>query len=329
MIEGPRKEREFLKKRQGASFRELQSSLVYIAGVQQEKKMEKPNIGFIGLGLMGHAMATRLQAAGYPLTVYNRSKKKGESLVEGGASWARNPAEAAQRSTIVLSMLSTPEVLREVSLGDNGILSGLSENGIHIDCSTVSPSLTAELARVYSARDRVFIHCPVLGSVPQVTEGTLLLFVGGAGKTLARIEPVLLTLGSKIWKFQQAQDASYAKLICNLFIAGAITTLCQGLILAEKSSVSPQTILDILGNSALHSPTYQTKGKSILEGNFVPRFFTEHMLKDVNLIIQTAADRGAKVPTIEVARDLLTNAVSMGFGKEDYSAIYKVLKGHK
>jgi len=293
---------------------------------QREVLMIQQRLGFVGLGLMGLAMATRLVKAGHTLVIHNRTKSKGDSLLTAGARWGNNPAEVARESEIVFTMLSTPDVLKETALGAHGILTGLKKDGIHVDCSTVSPAVTRHLELEYSSRGRVFLHCPVLGSVPQASDGSLLLLVGGAPDAIQRVESVLKDFGSKIWKFNLAEDASHAKLLCNLFIAGAITTLGQAIVFAEKASVPPLTILDIIGNSALNSPAFQTKGKSILEGNFAPRFFTEHMLKDVTLMIEAAAEKGVKLPTIEVARQLLTTAVERGFGKEDYSSVVKVLK---
>ncbi len=306
-------------------FMNLRETCVYYAECKEES-MSNNHIGFVGLGLMGLAMATRLSRAGYPLIIHNRTKSKGDQLLNAGARWARTPADAAKDSEVVFSMISTPAVLREVAAGSAGIIAGLREGGIHVDCSTVSPSVTHQLEEEYASRGRTFLHCPVLGSVPQATDGSLLLLLGGASTAQASVEPVLKHLGSKIWKFNRAEDASHAKLLCNLFIAGMITTLGQALVFAEKASVSPQTILDIVGNSALHSPMYQAKGKAILEGNFTPRFFVEHMLKDVSLMIEAASEKGVSLPSIEVTHRLLQKAVEEGFGKEDYSAMVKVLR---
>ena len=139
----------------------------------------KPTIGFIGLGMMGLPMATRLQNAGYPLRVFNRTKQKAESLVSNGTVWCDNPTAAAQESEVVLSMVSTSEVLKEVA---EQVLHGLGSGKLFIDMSTVSPAVTRELAKLYRSQKKQFLHSPVLGSVPQATEGTLLLFVGEIGR---------------------------------------------------------------------------------------------------------------------------------------------------
>jgi len=304
----------------------LQLKDLYILSGNPEELMAQDKLGFVGLGLMGSAMAKRLLTKGHGLAVYNRTRPKAEPLLAAGARWGESPADVAQRSDVVFSMLSTTAVLDEIATSPDGILRGLGKGGIHVDCSTVSPALTGHLEELYASSGRTFLHCPVLGSIPQAIDGSLLLFPGGDEGAVARVEPLLRDLGSKLWKFTRAEDASHTKLLCNLFIAGAITTLGQALVFAEKASVSPQTLLDIIGSSALNSPTYQTKGRSILEGNFSPRFFTEHMLKDVTLMIEAAAVKGVKLPTIEVAHRLLTKAVEDGLGKEDYSSVVKVLK---
>jgi 3-hydroxyisobutyrate dehydrogenase len=125
---------------------------------------------------------------------------------------------------------------------------------------------------------------------------------------------------------ERAEQASHMKLLCNLFIAGMITTLAQAIVFAQKADVGPRTLLEVVGQSQLSSPTYQTKGASILERNFTPRFFLEHMLKDVNLMLNAAKEAGAPLPAIEVAQRFFIEAQSAGFGKEDYSAVVKVLQ---
>lgn len=284
------------------------------------------NIGFVGLGMMGRPMATRLLKAGHPLFVYNRTKEKAEALVTQGARWCESPFATAEQSEIVFSMLSTPEVLRETVLGENGILRGLKQGKIHVDTSTVAPSLTHELEERYNARGCAFLRSPVLGSVPQATDGTLLLFVGGNQSAYERVEPLLKILGQRIWRFDRAEQASHLKLLCNSFIAGMITTLGQALMYAEKADVNPRTLLEVIGQSQLNSPMYQTKGASILDENFAPRFFLEHMLKDINLVIAASEELGASLPALKVTQQLFAQARDEGLGKEDYSAVVKMLK---
>lgn len=286
----------------------------------------EPNISFIGLGFMGEPMAARILQAGYPLAVHNRTKEKAARLVQKGAVWCDSPGAAAQKSEIVFTMVSNSEVLEEISLHKNGILAGLKPGGIHIDTSTVSPALTQRLAGEYSTRDSFFLHCPVLGSIPQATDGTLLLFVGGEEKAFNRAEPVLKTLGSKMWRFEKVEQATHTKLLCNFFVATMISALTQALVFARKASVNPRQFLEILANSALSAPMYQTKGASIIERNFKPRFFLEHMFKDINLLVDAASALGVSMPSGEIAQALFSQAIGAGLAKEDYSSVVKILE---
>jgi 3-hydroxyisobutyrate dehydrogenase-like beta-hydroxyacid dehydrogenase len=286
----------------------------------------KEKIGFVGLGLMGTPMVVRLLKAGYQLSVFNRTKHKADSLIAQGVFWCESPSKVASEAGIVFSMITNSSALEEISLGDNGILSGLKKGGIHIDCSTVSPEITQRLEEEYRTKGCYFLHSPVLGSVPQVVEGSLLLFVGGEKAAFKRAESVLRCFGNKIWHFERVEKATIIKLLCNSFISGMVIVLTQALVLAKKAEVSPKTFLEIIGNSQLNAPTYQTKGASIIERNFTPRFFVEHLMKDINLVLDVAKAFGVSMPVSETAQELFIQAIEAGLAKEDYSAIIKVLE---
>ena len=283
-------------------------------------------IGFVGLGMMGSAMASRLEDTGTALAVYSRTRDHALPYVERGALLCKNPAEVAQSSAIVVSMISTPEVLEAISLTDDGILSGLPDGAVHIDCSTVSPEVTGRLQRIYGERTRLFLACPVLGSVPQAREGELLLFAGGSEEAYRRSEQYLKKLGRRTWRFDHASEASYLKLLCNSFIAGTMTTLAQALVVARAAGVKAETLLEVIGQSAMNSPMIQSKGASVVAGNFTPRFFAEHMLKDISLLLEAARPLGCELPALEASRLMYEKTVAQGHGKEDYSAIIRILE---
>ena len=284
------------------------------------------NVGFVGLGLMGGPMANRILGAGHTLFINNRTKERSAAFTAKGALWCDFPAEVAEKSEILISMLSTPDVLENMSLGSNGILKGAKPGFIHVDCSTVSPALTKRLHREYHSKLCHFLHSPVLGSVPNATDGSLLLFVGGEEDAYIKAQVVLKLFGSKIWRFKQVDQATNVKLLCNFFIASMISGLAQGLVFAERNSIDSKVFLDILSQSALNAQTYQTKGISMIENNFTPRFFVEHMLKDIGLVLDSAKESGAIMPTAEVAKELYAKALNSGLGKEDYSAVIKILR---
>lgn len=154
-------------------------------------------------------------------------------------------------------------------------------------------------------------------------------FAGGEEEAYRKVEAILKLFGSKIWRFERVDQATNTKLLCNFFIASMISSLAQGIVFAEKNRINPKTFLEILANSSLNAPTYQTKGASMVDNNFAPRFFLEHMLKDINLLLDSAQSSAVPMPTAHVARDLYSKAMDVGLGKEDYSAVIKVLRSHK
>ena len=285
-----------------------------------------PRVGFVGLGMMGSAMAERLEASGHALAVTSRTRDHTLPFVQRGALAYETPGEVARACTVVLSMISTPEVLAAISLGENGILSDLQPGAVHIDLSTVSPAISGQLERVYAERSRLFLSCPVLGSVPQAREGTLLLFAGGSEEAFRPSKPLLHSLGKRIWRFDHAEKAATLKLLCNSFIAGTMVTLAQALAVARAADVNAEILLEVIGQSAFNSPMIQSKGASVLADNFAPRFFAEHMAKDIRLLLEAAAPLGCTLPALEAARDLYEKAVRAGLGKEDYSTIFKILE---
>jgi 3-hydroxyisobutyrate dehydrogenase-like beta-hydroxyacid dehydrogenase len=287
--------------------------------------MKQP-VGFIGLGLMGKAMALRLLGEGFPLFVHTRTKQKAEPVLQAGAMWCDTPAAVAEKTDLVLSMISDSKALETIALGSGGVLQTLKRDGVHVDLSTVSPSLTEQLFERYKAKGCAFLHSPVLGSVPNAADGSLLLFVGGIEGGFERAQSVLHSLGKHLWRFETPSQASTMKLICNSFIASMIVTLAQGIVYARAARIEPTVLLEVLAQSALNSPMYQTKGKAMIEENFVPRFFVEHMLKDVELGLESARQIGVVMPMLEVAQKLFQKSIVEGHAKDDYSAVIKVLE---
>lgn len=283
-------------------------------------------VGFVGLGMMGAPMAARLMNAGYHLRIFNRTKTKAVRLVERGAAWCKTPAEVALGANCVFTMLTNDDAVSTASLGSEGISSGLARGGIHIDCSTISPDIAAALEQHYAFNRQTFYQMPVLGGPAQAAEGTLLLFLGGDMHRHEEIEEFLPVLGKRVWRFPSARHATCTKLVCNSFISGLLVTLAQGLVFASKSGIGPKTLLEILEQSALNSSSLQRKGMAMIERKFAPSFFLENLLKDTNLMIETAQSLGIPVPMADIARDLLSEAVRLGFAKEDYSAAVKVLE---
>ncbi len=165
----------------------------------------KTSLGFIGLGLMGSPMAARLLNAGHPLAVFNRTKEKAAGIIGQGARWCQSPKEVAERSDIVFSMLANSQALADIAAGNSGVMKGLRAGCAHVDMSTVSPMTTKQLGLEYQKQGCFFVHSPVLGSVPQATDGSLLLFAGRSDEAFLKVGDVLKLLGGKIWRFERPE----------------------------------------------------------------------------------------------------------------------------
>lgn len=283
-------------------------------------------IGFIGLGMMGKPMALRLVEKGFPLRVFNRTREKANEVIEKGAVWCASPGAVSEESEVVISMVSDPRALEEISTGSDGVLEGIRANGVHIDMSTVSSMTTKKLEQAYRKKGATFLHAPVLGSVPQATDGSLLIFVGGDPATAHRCESIFTVLGRRIWYLDEITTATHLKLICNLFIASMMTALSEGLVLGQKVGLPSRTILEVLKESSLAAPMYQTKGNAIRRRDFVPRFMVTHMHKDVNLVLEASHAAGVPLPVLEAVKELYSKALKLGLEKEDYSAVIKVVE---
>lgn len=280
-------------------------------------------IGIIGMGIMGRAIAARLRETGHTVRVWNRTRATAEAV---GLPILDTPAALAAESDVVLSVVTDPTAVAQVSLGPEGILAGLTADGVHADMSTVAPDAARQMADAYQQQGRRFVQAPVLGSKRQIESGALLVFGGGASEDVHRCEAAWAPLAERVWPFPGAEQAASAKLACNLLIGHLIVGLGQSLLFAQQNGVSPETLLEILGASALGCPMFASKGPKILDRDFDANFFVRHMLKDLTL----AADAGQRSQTPlllnALTRELFVAADAQGCGAEDYSAVVKVLE---
>ncbi len=288
--------------------------------------MKKLQVGFIGTGMMGSPMAKRLLDAGFPLYIYNRSVEKTESLSKSGAIVCGSISEVGTQSDILFTMLTGSEALESVTLGEKGILNSLAEGAIHVDCSTILASTSNKLFEVYKSQKKHFIHSPVLGSVTQATDGILLMFPGGDKEPLEKVLPLINHLAKSVWKFDHPSQSTNLKIGLNSIIAGTIAMLSQSMVFLEKAGIDNSVFLEVLSNSALNSTTIQFKGSNILDRNFIPRFTVENLLKDSNYMVESCKSEGCRADIAESISGLLKDAITLGYGQEDYSAIIKAFE---
>jgi 3-hydroxyisobutyrate dehydrogenase-like beta-hydroxyacid dehydrogenase len=282
-------------------------------------------VSIVGLGIMGTAIARRLLEAEHEVTVTNRTRAKADPLIEAGARWAQTPAEAASDAEVVITMVTDPSAVIAVTLGSSGILSTIPATSVHAEMSTVAPASADAMTAEYRKMGRRFVQAPVLGSRTQIEQSTLLILAGGSAQDIDRCSPIWNAFAKRVWTLNSPEQASALKLACNMMIAQMILGLGQSLIFARTYGIAATEFLDVIGESALASPMYKSKGASLVSGTFTPNFVVNNLLKDVNLATDAARAKGNTMPFNSLAGEMLSRAAASGLGDEDYSAAVKIL----
>lgn len=284
----------------------------------------KPAIGFIGLGIMGASMAARLAAAGYSLHVYNRTRAKAEPLIEAGASWHATPKALAEASDVVITIVGTPDDVRALYLGDDGLIKNARRNAVLIDMTTSSPQLAEELAAHAAASGVHMLDAPVSGGDVGAREGRLSIMVGGAADVLARVEPMLRCLGTNI-VLQGGPGAGQHTKLCNqIVIASTMLGVCEGLAYAHSAGLDAQTVLSAIGGGAAGGFQLNNLGPRIAKGDFAPGFFIEHFIKDMRIAHDEAAQMGRELPGLDLVRSLYQTLAEQGFTRNGTQALFKL-----
>lgn len=275
-------------------------------------------IAFLGLGSMGAPMAMRLAGAGHDLTVWNRSAGKAAPLRDRGARVAASPADAARDADAVFTMLADPAALDAVLFGPQGAAPVLRAGSAWIDCSTTGPDAFLELAGRLPAGVTA-IDAPVLGSVPQATDGSLQIFIGASADVLARWSSVLSALGRPIPAGPTGAGAAL-KLVANSTLGALMTALGEALALADAFHLDTKTVLDVLENSPLGVTTRAKRGL-VESGEYPARFRLALAAKDMRLVNAAAAARHVDLQVAPAAHAWLEAATRAQLGELDYSAV--------
>jgi 3-hydroxyisobutyrate dehydrogenase-like beta-hydroxyacid dehydrogenase len=281
-------------------------------------------VGFVGLGQMGAPMAGRLLDAGHELSVWNRTASKADSLVAQGARRARSPADAARGSDAIVTMLSWPETVENVVLGEDGVAVGVSPGAVLIEMSTIGPEMVARISDALPAEVEM-VDAPVLGSTPEAEGGNLKIFVGADEESFVRLEELLRVLGDPIRIGPLGAGAS-AKLVVNSTLGLIQLAFGEALALAGALGLEETTVLDLLELSPI-GPTVTKKRDFVETGLFPPNFKLSLAVKDMTLVIEAAAARSVVLHGAAAARAAFEAADRDGLGDCDYSAVAAHLSG--
>jgi 3-hydroxyisobutyrate dehydrogenase/glyoxylate/succinic semialdehyde reductase len=284
-------------------------------------------IGFIGLGIMGSRMATNLLRNNYEVVVYNRTQAQAESLVASGAEWANSPANVAKKVHVLFTMLSTPDVIRNLAIGKDGFLECLQSGSLWVDCSTVGPSFALEIAEEAQKRHVRFVEAPVAGSKDQAADAELLFIAGGSAEDVDECRPILMVMGSHVLYTGGHATANGLKLVFNLLLAQAMLAFSEALILGQSLDFSRDWLLDVLLGSAVVAPFLSGNRTRFESESLEVAFPLQWMHKDLNLAMSTAYMKGLALPSTNTAKEVYALAANYGLREQDFSTIYQFLKG--
>lgn len=289
-----------------------------------------PRIGFIGLGIMGSAMAKNLHKAGYQVAVYNRDRSKTRPFAEMGCDIVPMPKDLAGRTNIIIAMVTDPAALSGVLEGPSGWFAGPVHGQTLINMSTVSVSCTKKLSRRCLSAGVKFLDCPVAGSKAQAEKAELVLLAGGDPADVDRLKPFLLKMGKAVVYTGQAGNGTALKLSMNLIVAQMTTGLAESTALARALDINPALIFDVIRESpAIDCGYFRIKEKALLNEDFSPAFSLKNMLKDVKLMLGEAGEKTLKLPVTDAVRQLMEKSILQGNGNCDLSVVVKSLENRQ
>jgi len=283
------------------------------------------NLGFVGLGVMGSQMVSRLLDQGHKVTGYNRTRAKAEWLIKKGMQWADSPRAVAAAAEITFAMVTNAKAIESISEGPDGILAGLSAGKFFIDMSTVSPEVSRALAAKVRTKGADMIDAPVSGSVITLQEGRLSVMVGGRKETFEKLIPILLDIGPKVTHVGDNGLALAMKIAVNLSLAVQMMAFSEGVLLAEKSGIAREVAVDVLTHSAVASPMIVYRGPFVLQQPEEAWFDCNMMQKDMLLAMELGRQLNVPVPTTAISNEFLTAARGMGLEKLDFAVVFDVL----
>jgi len=288
--------------------------------------MGPARIGFIGTGIMGKPMAENLLKAGYNLVVHNRTKDKAQPLLEKGARWTETPAEAARESDVVITCVpDTPDV-KEVLLGQNGVIEAAREGLVCVDMSTISPAATKDMGKTLARKGVTLVDAPISGGEIGAIQAKLSIMMGGSKQAVERVRPIMQAMGRTVTHCGPLGAGQMTKLANQVMVIHTIMSIAEGLAFAEKAGLDLQTTLDVTTAGAASSHSLRALGPKIIAGDLKPAFMVDLQQKDLRLVLECAEQLKQPLPGVALAHQLLMALQGQGRGRDGTQAMIDVIR---
>ena len=288
--------------------------------------MAKPTIGFIGLGIMGRPMSKHLLAAGYELVVHDVNREAVADVVAAGASEAGSAKEAAEKSTLIITMLPDSPDVEAVALGAGGLVEGVSEGDIHVDMSTIAPSTALAVGEAMAQKGAKCLDAPVSGGDVGAQNATLSIMVGGDQDTFDKVLPVFEVMGKSVVLCGPLGAGQTVKACNQVLVAVTIAGVSEALTLGTKAGVDPIKIVQVLSGRLARCGVLENRGERMVQGDFDPGFRIRLHYKDLNIIMQTGNDYQVPLPVTSIVHELFNTAMGQGRGELDHSGLLTVIE---
>jgi 3-hydroxyisobutyrate dehydrogenase len=284
------------------------------------------SVGFVGLGTMGAAMARNVAAAGFPLTVWNRTRDRATALREAGATEAATPADVARASDVLIICVSDTPDVEAVLFGEHGVAEGARRGQLVIDCSTISPSATRDFATRLHERGVALVDAPVSGGSEGAQKGTLTIFVGGDATHVERAKPVLAAMGKTITHVGPVGAGQAVKAVNQVILAGAYLGVAEGIVLAMKACLDVEQVVGALSGGAAQSWVLANRSGRMIANDYPLGFKVALHRKDLGIALELARETGAVLPIAALCEQLEAGLIGRGHGDEDLSAVARSIR---
>ncbi len=286
----------------------------------------RPEIGFIGLGIMGRPMVRNLMKAGYSVTVYNRSQGAVNELVAAGATKAVTPSELAGKSDVIITIVTDSPDVEAVVLGENGVVDGAQPGAVVIDMSTISPQVTRDIAQTLADKGVAMLDAPVSGGDKGAIAGTLSIMVGGDEAVFTACRDVFDALGKNIVHVGPNGMGQTVKLCNQVIVSINLLAVAESLTFATKAGADPTRVLDAVTKGAAGSWQLENLGPKMIEGDYAPGFMVKLLQKDLRLALEAGQAIEAAMPGTALVNQLFRSVQALGCGNEGTQALVKTLE---
>ena len=283
-------------------------------------------IGYVGLGIMGRGMARNLLKAGFSVEVWNRTASRMEELAADGAKPASSPAEVAANCDIIITCVSDTPDVEAVILGENGVLQGARAGSLVIDCSTISPQSTRDIAAKLAEKGVHFLDAPVSGGSEGAAKGTLTIMVGGEAADVERATPVFQAMGKTITHVGPTGAGQMVKLVNQILVVGNCLAMCEAMLFAEAGELDQQKTFNAISQGAAGSWMFTNRAPQIMRRDWRPGFTIDLQQKDIRLVLEAADQMGVPLMGTGMIFQLYRTLQQMGLGDKGNHGLIMALE---